>query len=84
MLVARIRAILRRTELVRDEAEAQPDDADGGETIQRGRLEMDPVRHRVAWDGELVSLTVTEFLILEASCTHFGCIPQGMKATDAS
>ncbi|MGE4063189.1 MAG: ubiquinol-cytochrome c reductase iron-sulfur subunit [Rhodospirillaceae bacterium] len=23
-----------------------------------------------------------EFLILEASCTHFGCIPQGMKPTE--
>ena len=27
---------------------------------------MDPARHKVLWDGRLVSLTVTEFLILEA------------------
>ncbi|MEQ1495681.1 MAG: response regulator transcription factor [Novosphingobium sp.] len=84
LLVARIRAILRRTELVRDEAEAQPDDADGGETIQRGRLEMDPVRHRVAWDGELVSLTVTEFLILEALATRPGVVKTRDQLMDAA
>ena len=27
---------------------------------------MDPARHQVTWDGQPVSLTVTEFLILEA------------------
>ena len=27
---------------------------------------MDPARHRVHWDGKDVSLTVTEFMILEA------------------
>ncbi len=27
---------------------------------------MDPARHKVRWDGKDVSLTVTEFLILEA------------------
>ena len=27
---------------------------------------MDPARHRVHWDGKDVTLTVTEFLILEA------------------
>ena len=27
---------------------------------------MDPARHQVSWDGNDVTLTVTEFLILEA------------------
>ena len=36
------------------------------ELITRGRLTMEPERHRVTWDGHPVSLTVTEFLILEA------------------
>ena len=31
----------------------------------RGRLVMDPARHEVLWDGKAVTLTVTEFLILE-------------------
>ena len=34
--------------------------------IDRGRLTMDPARHRVTWDGRPVSLTVTALLILEA------------------
>ena len=84
LLVARIRAILRRAELVRGEAEAQPDETDKAETIQRGRLEMDPVRHRVAWAGKPVSLTVTEFLILEALATRPGVIKSRNQLMDAA
>ena len=84
LLVARIRAILRRAELVRGEAEVQPDETDKAETIQRGRLEMDPVRHRVAWAGKPVSLTVTEFLILEALATRPGVIKSRNQLMDAA
>jgi two-component system, OmpR family, response regulator ChvI len=63
LLIARIRAILRRVEITR----ASPDpDAPVSDPIVRGRLEMDPARHRVHWDGKDVALTVTEFMILEA------------------
>jgi two-component system, OmpR family, response regulator ChvI len=63
LLIARIRAILRRVEITR----AAPDpDAPVSDPIIRGRLEMDPARHRVHWDGKDVALTVTEFMILEA------------------
>ena len=63
LLIARIRAILRRQELERGEAAvAEPEPPQ----LERGRLTMDPARHKVFWDGRLVSLTVTEFLILEA------------------
>jgi two-component system, OmpR family, response regulator ChvI len=63
LLIARIKAILRRVEFSR-----APNDADmlAAEPIIRGRLEMDPARHRVHWDGKHVTLTVTEFMILEA------------------
>ena len=64
LLIARIRAILRRVELSRGDGGATPEDA--GEPIQRGRLTMDPQRHRVHWAGREVALTVTEFMILEA------------------
>lgn len=84
LLVARIRAILRRTELVRGEAEARPDEPAVVETIQRGRLEMDPVRHRVAWNGQPVSLTVTEFLILEALAARPGVIKSRNQLMDAA
>lgn len=63
LLIARIRAILRRVEITR----AAPDaDAPVADPIIRGRLEMDPARHRVHWDGKDVALTVSEFMILEA------------------
>ena len=63
LLIARIRAILRRVEITR----AAPDaDTPVADPIVRGRLEMDPARHRVHWDGKDVALTVSEFMILEA------------------
>ena len=52
-LLARVRALQRRPRGV------------DGETIDRGRLVLDPVRREVAVDGRPISLTVTEFLILE-------------------
>ena len=42
--------------------------------IQRGRLTMDPARHRVQWNGQEVTLTVTEFLILEALAARPGFV----------
>jgi two-component system, OmpR family, response regulator ChvI len=63
LLIARIKAILRRVEFSRVDAEGN---APKSEPIVRGRLEMDPARHRVRWDGKDVTLTVTEFMILEA------------------
>lgn len=83
LLVARIRAILRRSELVRGEVEAQGE-ADGTETIKRGRLSMDPARHQVTWDGQPVSLTVTEFLILEALAARPGVIKNRNQLMDAA
>ncbi|MFA7587107.1 MAG: response regulator transcription factor [Novosphingobium sp.] len=82
LLVARIKAILRRSEFARpgdDEApNAQP------ETLRRGRLEMDPARHQVAWNGEPVSLTVTEFLILEALAQRPGVVKSRNQLMDAA
>ena len=64
LLIARIRAILRRVEL--SQPGAEPSDAPTDEPILRGRLSMDPQRHRVHWDAREIALTVTEFMILEA------------------
>src|ERR1041384_3729595 len=46
LLIARIRAILRRTEIA---AGAEPDAAEAQPLLERGRLTMDPARHRVTW-----------------------------------
>ena len=83
LLIARIRAILRRAE-----ARAAPaDDAQAeAETpmIVRGRLAMDPARHRVSWDGRDVTLTVTEFMILEALAQRPGVVKSRNQLMDVA
>jgi two-component system response regulator ChvI len=82
LLLARVRAILRRAGPPQSPGgEAQPGDAT---VIERGRLAMDPARHRVTWDGKPVSLTVTEFLILEALASRPGVIKSRNQLMDAA
>lgn len=86
LLLARIRAILRRSdaragkmasaEFVANEPPAN--------MILRGRLSMDPARHDVTWDDQPVSLTVTEFLILEALAARPGVIKSRNQLMDAA
>ncbi len=83
LLVARIRAILRRTELVLTGNDQAGSD-DLPEPIQRGRLSMDPARHAVLWDALPVSLTVTEFLILEALAARPGVVKSRNQLMDAA
>jgi two-component system, OmpR family, response regulator RegX3 len=55
-LIGRVRAILRRRDL----------DRAGIDDIRRvGGLELDPVRHRVRVDGEQITLTPSEFRLLD-------------------
>ena len=81
LLIARIRAILRRAEISRtpEAADEPPSDP-----IVRGRLEMDPPRHRVKWDGKDVTLTVTEFLILETLAARPGVVKNRNQLMDAA
>jgi two-component system, OmpR family, response regulator ChvI len=84
LLVARIRAILRRTDLTRQDGAEPPGDEAAPDIVRRGRLEMDPARHRVTWGGQPVSLTVTEFLILEALALRPGVIKSRNQLMDAA
>ena len=54
------------------------------EPITRGRLKMDPARHKVSWDGEDVTLTVTEFLILETLAARPGIVRSRNQLMDAA
>ena len=83
LLVARIRAILRRSDLVRGETDPAGEAAPS-EALVRGRLVMDPARHQVTWQGQPVSLTVTEFLILEALALRPGVIKNRNQLMDAA
>jgi len=82
LLLARIRAILRRAGPVEAGTEAIP--PTDGQMVRRGRLEMDPARHKVTWDARTVSLTVTEFLILEALAARPGVIKSRNQLMDAA
>ncbi|MEO6151731.1 MAG: response regulator transcription factor [Croceibacterium sp.] len=83
LLLARIRAILRRAP-VREPGAEMTDAEAANPAIGRGRLTMDPARHRVTWDGLPVSLTVTEFLILEALAQRPGVIKSRNQLMDAA
>jgi two-component system response regulator ChvI len=50
----------------------------------RGALEMDPARHRVTWNGRDVTLTVTEFLILESLAQRPGVVKSRNQLMDAA
>jgi len=81
LLIERIRAVLRRAASRRDSSEVE---ADKAEAIVRGRLVMDPARHRVTWAGREVQLTVTEFLILEALAQRPGFVKSRDQLMDAA
>lgn len=85
LLLARIRAILRRALPEReDDGGTQAPQTHDGTMVERGRLRMDPSRHRVTWEGRPVSLTVTEFLILEALAQRPGVIKSRNQLMDAA
>ena len=81
LLIARIRALLRRQELARGEASSSQDEPDAP-LLERRRLTMDPARHKVIWDGKDVTLTVTEFLILEALAQRPGVVKSRNQLLD--
>jgi two-component system response regulator ChvI len=83
LLIARIRAILRRQELARGEAASDSEEPDPP-LIERGRLVMDPARHKVLWDGKGVTLTVTEFLILETLAQRPGVVKNRNQLLDVA
>jgi two-component system response regulator ChvI len=82
LLLARIRAILRRQELSRTETSSAAETEQ--ELIVRGRLSMDPARHKVVWDGKDVTLTVTEFLILQALAQRPGVVKNRNQLLDVA
>jgi two-component system, OmpR family, response regulator ChvI len=82
LLVARVKAILRRAAF-RNNVNIEPA-ADEPEPMTRGKLEMDPARHHVRWDGKPVTLTVTEFMILEALANRPGVVRTRSQLMDVA
>ncbi|MFC3694559.1 response regulator transcription factor [Chenggangzhangella methanolivorans] len=84
LLVERVKAVLRR-------ASAKDPTAPGGavkgpdsKALERGQLMMDPERHTCTWKGEAVTLTVTEFLILQALAMRPGVVKSRNALMDAA
>jgi two-component system, OmpR family, response regulator ChvI len=83
LLIARIRAILRRAEARAARVEEGEQESETPQIV-RGRLQMDPARHRVTWDGRDVTLTVTEFMILEALAQRPGVVKSRNQLMDVA
>ncbi|MEM1384038.1 MAG: response regulator transcription factor [Pseudomonadota bacterium] len=81
LLVERIRAVLRRREA---QATEPSERTEADKVLRRGRLEMDPMRHSSLWDGQPVTLTVTEFLILHALAQRPGFVKSRDQLMDAA
>ena len=82
LLVERIRALLRRQEALAIGAEAPV--TEETKIMDRGSLRMDPLRHSVSWKGKDVSLTVTEFLLLQALAQRPGFVKSRDQLMDVA
>ncbi|MEM6440073.1 MAG: response regulator transcription factor, partial [Pseudomonadota bacterium] len=80
LLIERVRAVLRRREAAGDDASRNEADR----ALVRGRLSLDPLRHSCTWGGEPVTLTVTEFLILQALAQRPGFVKSRDQLMDAA
>ena len=80
LLVERVKAVLRRAQ----NREGVEVSGEPSKIIERGRLVMDPDRHSSNWDGKSVTLTVTEFLILQALAQRPGIVKSRDSLMDAA
>ena len=81
LLVERIRAILRRQEAIASDETEAPEET---QAMVRGDLTMDPLRHAVRWKGQDVTLTVTEFLLLQALAQRPGFVKSRDQLMDVA
>ena len=82
LLVERIRALLRRQEVIEADQNGLP--TEEAKTMVRGSLTMDPLRHSVSWKEQDVSLTVTEFLLLQALAQRPGFVKSRDQLMDVA
>lgn len=81
LLVERVKAVLRRAQ-PKSDATTKP--TDSTRLLERGALVMDQERHTCTWNGEQVTLTVTEFLILFALAQRPGVVKSRNALMDAA
>ena len=81
LLVERIRALLRRQDAISTGEVAVTEET---KIMERGNLRMDPLRHSVSWKGADVSLTVTEFMLLQALAQRPGFVKSRDQLMDVA
>jgi len=79
LLMERVKAVLRR-----GAADSANDPEAEKKIIRRGDLTLDPMRHACLWKGDNVTLTVTEFLILDALAARPGFVKSRDQLMDAA
>ncbi len=84
LLIERIRSLLRRVEARQIPVDAESSDAPLAEVMERGPLSLDSLRHRVTWHGKPVTLTVTEFMILQMLAERPGHVKSRDQLMDAA
>jgi two-component system response regulator ChvI len=81
LLVEHVKAVLRRSGAKDSTA---PKETDAAKVLERGQLRIDPERHTCTWKNEPVSLTVTEFLILQVLAARPGVVKSRNALMDAA
>ena len=66
LLIERIRALLRRQELMNKDEESGKPATKGENVLVRGEMTLDDDRHLCTWKDKPVNLTVTEYLLVKA------------------
>ncbi len=87
LLVERVKAILRRSgsrEAVAGSVGVKTGAESQARTLERGQLVMDQERHTCTWKGDPVTLTVTEFLILQSLAQRPGVVKSRDALMDAA
>ena len=72
LLIERIRALLRRQELLAGGDNSPAGKEASKEKTVRGNLVLDDARHLCTWKGDPVNLTVTEYLLVKALAVRPG------------
>jgi two-component system response regulator ChvI len=80
LLVERVKAVMRRA----GAKDGTPAPTEAAKVIERGKLVMDPDRHACTWEGQPVTLTVTEFLILQSLAQRPGIVKSRDALMDAA
>ncbi|MFM7085286.1 MAG: response regulator transcription factor [Hyphomicrobium sp.] len=84
LIVERVRAVLRRSGTLKETVATSPTTPEISHAIERGKLKLDPERHTCHWDNRPVTLTVTEFLILQALAQRPGVVKTRDALMDAA